>query len=294
MNKNKHSIAAIAMILLCGVLLTMMDATTKYIGGLLSVVLVLSVRFTVQTGVMALWIFRTRGIQGFVTSHPRFQVLRGVLLLVFSMLVFFSLRHMPLAEFTAIMMLSPVLVTAILGLLMNQPVNLLRWMLLLGGFIGSLIVIRPGSGIFGAAALLPLMTMVAMTANSLLSSRLAVLDNPFATQFYTGITGCLLMLPLAVLQADVFAAALWVLTPLQLALLILIGLLSTFAHLLMVMAFKHAPAATLMPFTYAQIGFAAILGWMVFHHVPDFWTWVGMLTIAACGSATAWLNMRKG
>jgi drug/metabolite transporter (DMT)-like permease len=83
------------------------------------------------------------------------------------------------------------------------------------------------------------------------------------------------------------------LAPMHLALLVFIGMLATVGHLLVVMAFSRAGAATLMPFTYTQIGFAAIMSWLVFHHSPDFWAWVGMVVIAACGGATAWLNMRE-
>jgi drug/metabolite transporter (DMT)-like permease len=290
--KQNHFTAAIAMILLCGLLLTSMDAATKYLGGFVSVVPLLWIRYTIQAVLMAAWVWRTRGPQGFHTAHPRFQALRGILLLAFSVLVFFSLRYMPLGEFTAIIMLSPVLVTVGSGWLLHEPVGRLRWALLFGGFIGTLIVIRPGSGVFGVAALLPMVSTLILVAYSLLTSRMAVLENPYTTQFYTGIAGCLLLAPLVALQADTVLDMLRTLAPAHFALLVLIGVLSAFAHLLLAMAFSRARPAALMPFTYMQIGFAAIISWLLFHHVPDFWAWVGMIMIAACGAATAWLNMR--
>jgi drug/metabolite transporter (DMT)-like permease len=77
------------------------------------------------------------------------------------------------------------------------------------------------------------------------------------------------------------------------SLLLLIGVLGTVGHLLLIMAFSRAGTAALMPFTYAQIGFAALMSWIFFSHSPDFWAWIGMAMIAASGGATAWLNIRR-
>lgn len=280
------------MIVAAALLFSLMDAGTKHLGALLSVVVMLWSRYTIQTVIMAGAVWRGRGARGFVTLHPRFQLLRGVILVVLSVLTFFSLRHMPLAEFTAIVMLSPVLLTAISSRMTRQPLGLLRWALLLGGFAGTLIVIRPGGALFNAAAILPLLATLVATAYSLLSSHLAVLEHPHTTQFYTGAIGMSLLVPMLALQTQSLPAVLASLDAAQLLLLLAIGLLGTAGHLLLVMAFRRAPAATLMPFTYTQIVFAAALGYALFGHVPDGWAWFGMLLIAACSCACAWLDMR--
>ncbi|MDB5839035.1 MAG: transporter [Herminiimonas sp.] len=292
MNPSNSTIAVI-MIVLSALLFSIMDAITKYVGGFLSVVLVLWARYSIQAALMAMWIGRSRGLAGFATAHPRFQVLRGVLLLIISVLAFLGLRALPLAEFTAIIMLSPILVTAAAGWMLKESVGRMRWALVWGGFIGTLIVIRPGSGLFGAAVALPLLAMLVSSAYSLLTSRLAVLENPYTTQFYTGITGSLLLLPMMLLQADSLPGILHDLAWTHLSLLIVIGILGSIGHLMLVMAFSRAGTASLMPFTYTQIGFAAIMSWLAFRHAPDFWAWIGMATIAACGAATAWLNMQS-
>jgi drug/metabolite transporter (DMT)-like permease len=290
---NPHqSPAAIAMILATGLLFAMMDAGTKYLGGFLSVVLVLWSRYTIQAIIMTVVISRTRGRPGFRTRHPRFQCMRGIMLVMVGVLAFFGLRHMPLAEFTAIMMLSPVLVTAVSGWFLKEPVGALRWLLVWGGFLGTMAVIRPGSGLFGPAVAIPLLAMVVGTGYNLLTSRLAVLEHPHTTQFYTGLTGSLLLAVGLAAQGGALTEMAR-LNLLQLAVLLLLGLLGTFGHLLLVMAFQRASASTLMPFTYAQIGFAAAISWLVFRHAPDLWAWIGMVIIAICGCATAWLNMRR-
>lgn len=280
------------MIIVAALLFSLMDAGTKYLGGVMSVVIMLWSRYTIQTAIMAGAVWGKRGPAGFVTLHPRFQLLRGCILVLLSVLTFFSLRHMPLAEFTAIIMLSPVLVTAAASRMSRTPLGRVRWMLLLGGFAGTVIVIRPGGALFDVTAILPLLATCVATAYNLLSSHLAVLEDPHTTQFYTGAVGMSLLLPVIALQAESLPAIFAALGAPQWLLLLAVGLLGTAGHLLLVMAFRRAHAAALMPFTYTQIVFAAALGYLLFHHVPDGWAWAGMALIAACSCASAWLDMR--
>jgi drug/metabolite transporter (DMT)-like permease len=292
MTKNNSS-SAIIMIVVSTFLFSSMDAATKYLGGFLSVVLVLWTRYTIQAAIMALVVARRRGAPGFRTAHPRFQLLRGLLLATISGLAFYSMRRMPLAEFTAIIMLSPVLITAVSGWLMKESIGRMRWFLVWSGFLGTVIVIRPGSGLFGWVVIIPLVAMVVSSGYSLITSRLAVLENPYTTQFYSGAVGSVLLFPLLMLERAELVAFLGSADFGKAGLLLLIGVLGTIGHLLLVMAFSRAGTSALMPFTYAQIGFAALMSGIFFSHAPDFWAWIGMAMIAASGGATAWLNIRQ-
>jgi len=274
-------------------LFSSMDAATKFLGGFMSVVLVVWSRYTLQACIMAGVVLRVRGPRGFLTAHPRFQVLRGVLLATISVLAFYSMRQMPLAEFTAIIMLSPILITACSAWLMKESIGRLRWLLVLSGFVGTIIVIRPGSGLFGLVVIIPLTAMVVSSAYSLITGRLALLENPYTTQFYSGIVGSLMLLPLMLLERADLLAFFSNANIGKAGLLLLIGVLGTVGHLLLIMAFSRAGTASLMPFTYAQIGFAALMSWLFFNHSPDYWAWTGMAMIAASGGATAWLNIRR-
>lgn len=279
----------IMLIVTVGFLLAAMDTTIRWLGPVLPVLLLLTTRYLVQAVVMTVWLAvdpRT----GFRTAHPKFQVLRGVLLLVTSVFGFFGLQHLPVAEFTAINMLTPLGVTLLAAVVLKEPVSRLRWALVAGGFAGALIVIRPGSGLFGWAVLFPLGCASTYAAFQTLTSRLSALESPYTTHFWTGLTGSVILLPLLLATVDVgtvLAAA----SAQQIGLLLLIGACGTSAHLLLILALGVAPTATLMPFVYLQIGSAALLGWIVFGALPDFWSWVGMAVIAACGGAGAWLNV---
>lgn len=288
--KPSQTAAAIALVLTSALLFALMDATVKYVGALMSIVVVLMARYSVQAILMAVWVAGTQGRAGFVTRHLGFQVLRGLVLCGLSAVVVLCLRTMPLAEFSSIIMLSPIVITAIAGWKLKESVGRLRWVLLSGGFLGALLVVRPGAGVFDPAILLALVAMLGTTAFSLISARLARLEGPYVTQFYTGVTAIILVLPLLSMQTDTLPDLFRRLSWGTIALLLVMGLLSSLGHLALLMAFRRAGTASLMPFMYTQIGFAALLGWLAFNHTPDAWAWGGMITIATCGALSAWLN----
>jgi len=268
------------------------DTLIKYMGGFLPVLLLLWSRYAFQAGAMALWLAR-RGRAGFASAHPKFQWMRGTLLLVTSGMSFFGLQLMPVAEFTALGMLTPVVVTMLAAWVLHEPVSRMRWALVCGGFVGALIVIRPGSGVFGWAAVFPLLMALCYGAFQVLTSRLASLESPYTTHFYTGFSGALMVTPLLLLNAPEIASAARAASPTQIAGVLAIGAFATVGHLCLIFAFGVAPMATLMPFVYVQIAWALATSWLVFRHVPDGWAWIGMAVIAACGAASAWLNVRR-
>jgi drug/metabolite transporter (DMT)-like permease len=268
------------------------DTLIKYMGGFLPVLLLLWARYAFQAGAMALWLAR-RGWAGFASAHPKFQWMRGTLLLITSGMSFFGLQRMPVAEFTALGMLTPVIVTMLAAWVLHEKVSRMRWTLVCGGFVGALIVIRPGSGVFGWAAVFPLLMALCYGGFQVLTSRLASLESPYTTHFYTGFSGALMVTPLLLLNAPEIMAAVRAVSPAQVAGVLAIGAFATVGHLCLIFAFGVAPMATLMPFVYVQIAWALVTSWLVFRHVPDGWAWVGMAVIAACGAASAWLNVRR-
>lgn len=286
-----HPALGITLIVLMGVCFAAMDTSVRWLGGAMPLLLLLTVRYSVQALAMGLWLALDRR-RSFRSAHPRFQALRGTLLLLTSAFGFAGLAYMPVAEFTAIIMLTPVLVTLLAAWLLKEPVSAWRWVLVCGGCVGALIVIRPGSGLFGWAVLLPLAGVCCNAAFQVLTSRLSTVESPYTTHFWTGFTGAALMLPL-LLAGPLDLQATWAAASrTQLGLLLLIGALGTVGHLMLILAMGLAPTATLMPFVYTQIASAAALGWLVFRHLPDAWAWVGMAVVAACGAASAWLNLR--
>ncbi len=288
---RRSTLWGIGLILAAAVCFSTMDNTLRHTGRLVPVLLILWVRYGIQAVLMTAWLALSPSGR-FRTGHPKFQLARGALLLATSAMSFWGVQFMPVAEFTAINMLTPVLVTLLAGWLLHERVSRLRWLLVIGAFIGALIVMRPGSGVFGWAVLFPLAGAVTYACFQVLTSKLSALEDPTTTHFYTGCVGVLLLTPLLLGSGLDVTATLAHAAPSTLALLVLIGLLGSTGHLLLIFALGRAPASTLMPIMYAQIGMAAFIGWLMFGHLPDGWAWVGMAVIAVCGGTSAWLNLR--
>ena len=268
-----------------------MDTTVRYIGAYFSVALVLWTRYGLHAAIMTLWIALSKR-RSFRSANPMFQIARGALLAFSSALAFAALRRMPVAEFTAIVMLTPVIATLVARIWLKERISPLRWALVAGGFVGALIVIRPGSGIVGWAALLPLAAAFSNAAFQIMTSRFAPHEDPFTTNFYTGATGMAIATPILLASVADPIDTLLGAPGLQIGALVAVAVLGTTGHLLLILALGKAPASTLMPFQYVQLAVAALAGYIVFGVAPDGWGWVGMAIIGVCGAASAWLNVR--
>jgi drug/metabolite transporter (DMT)-like permease len=220
------------------------------------------------------------------TQRPWLHVARGLLLFCSSLFAFASLRFVPVGEFTAIVMITPLVITLIANRFMNEAVSGWRWFFVCGGFVGALMIVRPGGEGFSLAWLLPVVVVFFNSGFQLLTSVLARTENPSTTHFFTGWVGtavATLALPFAWTNID--DPSLWLR-------MLLMGFMGALGHFCLTIAYTRAPAATLTPYLYGQIGTAMLMGWLVLGHVPDQWGVAGMLVIAVCGGASAWLSAR--
>lgn len=265
-----------------------LDSLTKYISTGVPVFMAIWFRYTVQAVLTTAVVLPLRGKKVLYTAHLKFQVLRGVLLVSTSLLAYLSLRFMPVGEFTAIVMIAPLIITLLAATLLAEKVSPLRWALVAGGFTGTLIIIRPGQDIFEWHTLLPVALAILMAWFQTLTSKLAKTEDPATMHFYTGWVGVLASsLGLPFVWQSLPSFKLW-------SLMALIGALGAVGHFLLILAYQRAPAATITPYLYTQIGFAMLGGWLIFSHVPDGFALFGMATIAVCGALGAWLVVREG
>lgn len=284
-------LAGMALVTAATLSFTSMDTLVRATGAVIPVLLLIWMRYAFQATSMAAWLAFDR-TRRFRPARPGFQAARGALLLTTSILSFFGLQYMPVPEFSAINLLTPVLVTMLAAWLLHERVSWPRWALVAFSFAGALIVIRPGSGLFGWAALMPLACAVAYAAFQVISRRYAALDDPLVTHFWTGFTGTVLFTPVLLLGLTDLPARLAALGAAQWALMLVIGAFGTFGHLLLVVAFRYAPASRLAPFHYSALLWAIVISWLVFGHWPDPAALAGMAVIGACGVISAWLTWR--
>lgn len=287
LRKSNKALAGIGFTVAAVACFAVSDTTAKYVTSMVPLMVALWFRYVVQALITTVIILPKRGVAALRTAHPKFQVLRGVLLATTSLLAFLSLRYMPVGEFTAIVMITPLVITLLAGTLLGERVSKLRWVLVIGGFVGAMVIIRPGHEAFQWTALLPLALVATNSWFQVLTSRLAKTEDPMTMHFYSGWVGTLLAsLALPFVWTPLDSWTLW-------AGLGLMGLMGTVGHFMMILAYARTPASTLTPFLYAQIGFAMLGGWLAFSHVPDQWSLVGMAAIAVCGAAGAWLAVRE-
>ena len=273
----------IGLIVLSCLSFSILDTSVKHAMTLAPAAMLLWFRYGFQAVITLVLRLPVQGRGLLATEHPRFQVARGLLLLVSTVCAFFSLKYLPVGEFTALVMLSPLVATGMSAWFLKVRVQRLSWVLLVTGLLGVLLVVHPGGSMFTWALVFPAILVCANGGFQVLTSRLSGADNPYTTQFYTGLVGAVAFAPLLWYFWD--GAALWAHWPWFL----LLGISGAFGHLMLIRAFMHAPAPVLMPYIYTQIGFSMLLGWLVFAHVPDTLAWVGIGVIALSGVANALL-----
>ena len=280
-------LAGIGLVILATACFATLDTATKVSTAAVPVVMGVWFRYAFQAVAMSIVLLPRHGLTLLRTAHPKYQALRGTLLLGSSVFAFLSLRYMPMAEFTAIVLLTPLAVTLLASVVLKEQVSALRWGLVAGGFAGTLVILRPGGEAFSWAMLLPIGLVVTNAWFQLLTSKLVQTENPLTMNFYTGWMGALL--------ASVALPFAWTALPSWhwWALLCLMGFMGTVGHFILILAFQRAPASTLTPYLYAQIAFAMLGGWIVFSRVPDLLSLAGIGLIAVCGAAGAWLTVKE-
>lgn len=280
-------LAGIAFAIAASACFAVLDTTVQYLSAFVPILMALWIRYTCQAVATAAWLLPKRGIAMLRTVQPKFQIVRGLLLLTSTAFAFASLKVMPVSEFTAIIMITPLVITLISSTLLKQTVSPLRWLLVIGGFVGTMVIIRPNHQGFNAAVLLPLGCVMSNSAFQLLTSKMAKAEDPLTTNLYTGIIG---MLVASAVLPFVF---IWLPSWHLWALLLLMGVSSTAGHCMLLVAYQKTSTAVVMPYLYTQIIFALLFGWVVFRYVPDGWSLLGIALIGVCGAVGAWLTVRE-
>lgn len=263
-----------------------LDTTSQLIGLAAPIVMVQWVRYLIQTLSSVALIAQVGQLRQLRITKPALHITRGLLMLITTMLGFTSLRYVPVADFTAIVMLTPLLVTLASTFMLGEHVPPLRWLLAFGGFAGVLVIIRPFSHAFEPAVLLVLLLVLTGAAFQLLTAFMMRTMSASHTHLASGVTG------LVVLSCAL--PFFWQALPLRIwGLIVIVGFAASTGHLLLNVAFKRVGASVAMPYLYSQMGFAALGGWLVFGRAPDALSWLGMALVAACGVANIWVLMRE-
>jgi len=286
---EQKPLRGVVLMLIAIVCFATLDAIVKHLANRVPLPLMVWFRYAIHCLLMVLILGPSMGRGLLRTRRPWALTARGLTLIATTALGMAAFRAMPLAETTAIIFLSPLIVSIAAGPVLGERVGIGRWIAVAAGFSGVLLIARPGSGITTSGLLFGLGTAACYSIYQLHTRMLAASENTYALLFFTALTGT------AVMSAGL--PFYWV--PLSLdgfdtALLVATGVLGGVGHLLLTRAFRHAPASTLSPLLYVQLAWAALFGWLFFDHLPDALAMLGMAVIATSSGGLALMENRRG
>ncbi|CAM5208398.1 Drug/metabolite transporter (DMT)-like permease OS=Castellaniella defragrans OX=75697 GN=HNR28_003428 PE=4 SV=1 [Castellaniella defragrans] len=253
-----------------------LDTGSKYLVADYPLMQIVWVRYVAQTLAIVVIFTPRMGVRLYDAHSFALQGFRGLCLCSGSVLVVHGLVRLPLAEATAIVFLAPVFVTLLSGALLKEKARPMEWVAVACGFMGVLIIARPGGGLLTWAILFPMAAAITNALYQIVTRLSRQSENAATSNFYTGLVGALLLMPWGI--AD------WKPLPTgDLILLCTLGVIAAVGHLTITYALLAAPAARLGAYNYSQIGWATLLGWGVFLVIPDPIAWIGILVISLGG-----------
>ncbi len=235
-------------------------------------------------GLMTLpFALRAEGAQAFRPAQPLRQLARAVLLFGATFLFFEALKHLPIADALAIFFVNPLVIVILSALALRERVGPRRWAAVAVGFVGTLIIIRPGMVEVNPGTFLALGSGVALGTYLVLTRAMARGADAMVLNFQTSVVGAALM--------TLALPFLWIApTPEQWAMLAALGVIATLGHVLITMAYEHGEASLLAPLAFTEIVMATILGWWFFADLPDRWTVLGVTILI---SSAIYISIRE-
>lgn len=288
MSSPSHALRGIALMLAAVFFFALLDATSKHLAATYPVPFLAWARYLVHCLLMLVFLGPRLGRGLLATRRPVLQVLRALLLVGTTAFAMAALRIMPLAETTAVVFITPLLVALLAGPWLKEKIGLPRWLAMGVGFVGVLLIARPGGSLNPEGIGWALACAGCYTVYQLLTRQLSPTENTLTMLFYTALVGTLTMTLAAPWFGPIPGIRGWDWLPIG-----ALGLFGGTGHFLLIAAFRHAPASTLSPFLHVQLLWATLLGWLVFGHLPDTLAALGMTIIAASGLGLALAERRS-
>lgn len=276
----------IVLILATTICFTSLDTVSKATNPYLPVNEILWGRYMFHALALALLMGPRMKLDLVRTAHPGMQVIRALLLLASSVLFVSALVYLPLAEAAALSFAAPLVLTALSVPLLGDKVRPSQWAAVAAGFCGVLVIVRPGGKLFDIATLLPLGCAFTYAIFQIITRKYAGRDSAYTTHFWTAMV-CTILLSLT-LPFFWKTPTLW-----GWIAMVVMGLIGGTGHFILIKAYECAPPSTLAPFTYAQLIWATLVSWLLFDHLPDSGSMLGMAIIVGAGLFAVWMQRRN-
>jgi drug/metabolite transporter (DMT)-like permease len=273
---SQNTLHGIGLVIFMTICFSSLDASAKYFGNELPLWVLLWGRYVFNFLFVALFFFRGAPAEIIHTRNLKMQILRSILLVSSTLTFWLALMFLPLADCVVILFIAPLLVTVLAAPILGESVGRHRWTAVILGFVGVLVVMRPGITIFSWVSILPFMTAFLYAGVQLSTRILGRTEGALTTLLYSSAGGAII--------CTIGVLFFWVTpSPGQWLVLVWLGFLGALGHYLMIKAYQLAPASLLAPFDYTTLIWATILGFVVFGDLPDGWTVLGAVIIMSSG-----------
>ncbi len=270
--------ATLGVTLICSAVLlfSVQDGIAKYLSMMYAPLVIAWMRFLAQVVLLAGFYGPRLKLDLVRTRVPRWQFLRVICMVGANLSFLVGLRYIPLGEATAIFFLSPIFVVLVSRWLLSERIVGIQIVSIVMSLAGVLLIVRPGAELFTPAAMLPFASACFIAGYQMLTRKVMGVDNAAASMFLVSLGACAVL--------SVALPFFWVTLPLNVWLIVLVqSVFALVGHLMMANAYRFASAAVLAPFTYVQIVFSAIVGFVAFGHVPDLWSAIGIGLVTVGG-----------
>ena len=257
-------------------ILPMMDVCAKFLSQLnVPISQIVWARFFIGTLLTLPVIWKAIGKSVLIPNKIGFHTARSASLLASTGFFFGSIKLMPLADTLAIFFIQPLLVTAMSPIFLNEKVTYSRWIAVLIGFCGTIIIVKPGLQDFSVGVVMAIASGASMAVFTVITRKYAIDDNPLTTTFHTSFIGAAIMTTTLPIMWKSPSYEEW-------SLMLTLAAVAVFGHYLIAKAYTMAEASLLAPLAYTEMIVATIAGWFFFNDMPDKWTLIGVSILISC------------
>jgi drug/metabolite transporter (DMT)-like permease len=258
-------------------LFSLLDGSAKWLVGSMPVIMVVWLRFVMHAVFASIVLFPLRGLSLIRTTHLRWHLVRALMFMAMTGINFWALQYLQLTVTASIFFSVPLIIALVSATAFREKLDTGRWVAIVAGFAGVLIIVHPGSADFHPAMLLSVVNAIMYAFFMMMTRRLAAYDSPETIQYLPAVGAALGLAP--------FALAAWEMPSgwLEWTVACLLGLLGGVGHQLLAAAHRYAPSSVIAPFLYQQVIYMALFGYLVFGDVPGPGVWLGAPIVIASG-----------
>jgi drug/metabolite transporter (DMT)-like permease len=273
----RNRLVGIGFVSLAYLLFTLLDGSAKWLVGTMPVIMVVWLRFVMHALISGAVLFPLRGAELIRTRYLRWHLVRALMFVAMTGINFWALQYLQLTVTSSIFFTVPIIIALISTLFLGERLDRARWIAILAGFVGVLVIVRPGSAQFHPAMLASLVNAMLYAIFMLMTRRLAAYESPEKIQYLPAVGAAVLLTPFAVAGWE------WPDTWLEWTVACLLGVFGAVGHYLLALAHRYAPASVIAPFLYQQVVYMALFGYLVFGDVPAPAVWTGAGVVVASG-----------